>query len=71
MKCGLCGHEFSEQDAICDPACPLGGGCAIVCCPRCGYGAPDESRSKLLRLGRKVWHVAARRSRSHEVDADA
>ncbi len=61
MKCGLCGHEFSEQEAGCSPACPLGSGCSVVCCPRCGYGAPAESRSTLLRLARRARDIVGKR----------
>lgn len=71
MKCGLCGYEFTEEEAGCSPACPLAGGCAVICCPRCGYGAPDESRSTLLRLARRARDIVGRRSRPREVDADA
>ena len=70
MKCGLCGHEFSERDGICNSACPLAGGCSVVCCPRCGYGVPAESRSTLLRLARKARDMV-QRGRRREVDADA
>ncbi len=54
MKCALCGHEFSPDEAGCTPSCPMAGGCAVVCCPRCGYGAPDEQRSSIVRLARKA-----------------
>jgi hypothetical protein len=63
MKCGLCSHEFTESDVQCNPACPMVGGCPVVCCPSCGYGAPDESRSTLVGLVRKARRVALERSR--------
>jgi hypothetical protein len=66
MKCALCGHEFSADDARCSPSCPLAGGCPVVCCPRCGYQTPDESRSVLVRLARKAGSVAKRVSRPGE-----
>ncbi len=70
MKCGLCGHEFTEQEGGCNPACPFVGGCSLVCCPRCGYHAPDESRSTIVRLARKVREIAGRRRAPREVDVD-
>jgi hypothetical protein len=60
MKCALCGHEFTPDEARCSPACPLAGGCPVVCCPRCGYQTLDESRSVLVRLARKAGAVAKR-----------
>lgn len=54
MKCGLCGHKFSQDDVRCSSACPLAGGCPVICCPRCGYQTLDESRSVLVRLARKA-----------------
>lgn len=43
MKCALCGFEFSEADAKRPCAsCPLGEKCELVCCPNCGYQAPQE-----------------------------
>ena len=70
MKCGLCGYEFTEQEGSCNPACPFVGGCSVVCCPSCGYQAPDESRSTLLRLARKAREIVGRRWAPREVDAD-
>ena len=60
MKCALCGHAFDADDVRCSPACPLAGGCPVVCCPRCGYQTLDESRSVLVRLARKAGAVAKR-----------
>jgi Fe2+ transport system protein FeoA len=60
MKCGLCGHKFTQDEVRCHPACPLVGNCPVVCCPRCGYQTPDESRSTLLRLGRRARALARR-----------
>jgi hypothetical protein len=57
MKCALCGHEFTPDDVRCSPACPLSGGCPVVCCPQCGYQTVDESRSALVRLARKAGAV--------------
>jgi len=57
--CGLCGGTFDPAGQGCRPSCPLAGGCGMVCCPRCGYGAPEETRGlagllrkALVRLGR-------------------
>ncbi|MCS6903452.1 MAG: ferrous iron transport protein A [Candidatus Bipolaricaulota bacterium] len=43
MKCALCGFEFAEADARRPCAsCPLGAKCNLICCPNCGYQAPQE-----------------------------
>ena len=59
QKCALCGCSFDPECQGCRPACPLASGCAMVCCPRCGYGFPQEERGlagmirkALVRLGR-------------------
>lgn len=58
MKCALCGHEFTQEEALCNPACPMASGCPVICCPQCGYQTTDESRSTLVRLARKVGAIA-------------
>jgi hypothetical protein len=58
MKCALCGHEFTQEEALCNSACPLADGCPVVCCPRCGYQTVDESRSILARLARRAGGLA-------------
>ena len=59
QKCALCSCSFDPEGQGCRPACPLSSGCAMVCCPRCGYGFPQEERGLagmirkvLVRLGR-------------------
>ena len=53
MKCPLCGHEFEEAREACS-ACPMHAkGCGMVCCPRCGYTIPGES--KVLKLIKRIW----------------
>jgi hypothetical protein len=66
MKCELCGHEFTPDDVRCNPACPLAGGCPVVCCPRCGYQTLGDSRSTLVRLARKAGGVVRIFSRGRE-----
>ena len=57
--CALCGARFDPAGQGCKPSCPLASGCGLICCPRCGHGAPQESRGlagiirkALVRLGR-------------------
>ena len=57
--CTLCGAEFDPGSARCNPSCPLSRACGLVCCPRCGHGAPQQGRGlagllekALVRLGR-------------------
>jgi hypothetical protein len=42
-KCGLCGTEFDARGAGCRPSCPMAKGCAVVCCPHCGFEFPQET----------------------------
>jgi hypothetical protein len=60
LRCALCGCEFDPRAGGCRPSCPLAGNCGVVCCPRCGYGFPQEERGlaglvkkALVRLGRR------------------
>ena len=43
LDCPLCGLRFTRGERPCG-ACPLSGGCDIVCCPHCGYTFPGSSR---------------------------
>lgn len=43
MKCGYCGHEFSEEEGITGCGkCGKPGKCHMVRCPRCFYENPPE-----------------------------
>lgn len=42
MKCALCGHVFSEDDAKCR-GCSVNRNCSTVCCPNCGYRTVEKS----------------------------
>lgn len=53
MRCALCGYEFDRADLQCHAACPLADGCAIICCPQCGYQVVDEDQSLAARLLRR------------------
>ncbi len=54
MICPLCGFEYDETALDCHAACPMAQGCAIVCCPNCGYQSVDESKSELAKLLRRL-----------------
>jgi hypothetical protein len=54
MKCALCGYDFDEQEQLCHVSCPLADGCAIICCPNCGYQVVDESKSGAVNLARRA-----------------
>ena len=53
MQCPLCGHSFDPATAAACGSCAMGGSCALLCCPNCGYKTPGASR--LARLLRKLW----------------
>jgi hypothetical protein len=40
--CPLCGAAFDAEGQGCRPSCPMAKGCAVVCCPACGYSFPQE-----------------------------
>lgn len=45
VTCGLCGHRFTPtRETMACARCPMAGGCAVLCCPRCGYEFVTESR---------------------------
>ncbi len=53
MRCPLCGFNFEPEGLACrDAGCPLAGiqGCAMICCPSCGYQMVDERSSRLAGL---------------------
>jgi hypothetical protein len=40
ILCPLCQCEIDPADTGCRTGCPMGKGCTLVCCPRCGYSFP-------------------------------
>lgn len=52
VDCPLCGHRYTAQGHGGCESCPMGAGCATLCCPACGYSTIDTSRSILARIGR-------------------
>jgi hypothetical protein len=54
MRCALCGHTFDPASLACHSACPLSAGCAVVCCPNCGYHMVNEARSETVTWLRRV-----------------
>lgn len=64
----MCGSEFGREQARSACAgCPLGRGCTMICCPRCGYKMPGETR--LARLSR--WAGSLLRGRRNSEDGRA
>lgn len=58
IKCALCGFKFDQRALACHSQCPLAEGCAIICCPNCGYQVVDETRSRavaLVQKARELW----------------
>jgi hypothetical protein len=60
VTCRLCGHVFDAATQGCQAGCPLAAwqGCALVCCPNCGYQTVDEERSTAARVLRRLWPSA-------------
>ncbi len=46
MECPLCGYEFDESAMQCHASCPMNAGCAMLCCPQCGYQMVDETKTR-------------------------
>ena len=61
MKCELCGFEFDERTLVCHVRCPMAAGCAIICCPNCGYQVVDEQKSGVAGLIRRAQSALAGR----------
>lgn len=55
IECPMCSHRFEEAEGVaCCESCPLGKGCNLLKCPRCGYEIPREPRLvKAIRNWRK------------------
>lgn len=54
VACGLCGHRFvPDTETMACARCPMARGCAVICCPRCGYEFVTESR--LVNLLRRLF----------------
>jgi len=56
VTCSLCGFEYVPGGESCrEHGCPVAfGTCATQHCPRCGYTVPDESRSVMAGLVRRL-----------------
>jgi Fe2+ transport system protein FeoA len=46
MRCPLCNYEFDESQMTCHTSCAFNKGCAVICCPNCGYQMVDESKTR-------------------------
>lgn len=43
IKCSLCGEIFEPDENTCG-GCIVRKNCQLICCPRCGFGMPRESK---------------------------
>lgn len=55
MRCAMCGYEFDATALGCHTSCPLSKGCAVVCCPRCGYSTINPARSHLSEWAARLF----------------
>jgi hypothetical protein len=57
LKCPICDFQIKPGSECPMPACPLIGGCNLVCCPRCGYQivrpAPKRANGVKRRRSRR------------------
>ncbi len=49
VACPMCGSRYDPAENAACRGCPLNSGCALSCCPGCGYSSADPSQSLLLR----------------------
>lgn len=49
IRCAMCGCSYDPDANTACAGCPLNSGCALSCCPRCGFSSADPSKSILLR----------------------
>jgi len=73
ITCPLCGSTFQPSGQEACAACPLHGGCGMVCCPNCGYTmlAPRSTllAHKLARWLDGLRPASARARRSDSIQA--
>ena len=62
MRCPLCGYEFETTAMTCHTSCAFNENCGIICCPNCGYQMPDERKSRLAEVLRRM--IARKREKS-------
>ncbi len=58
-RCPLCGTTFDAGGQGCRPSCPMAQGCAVLCCPACGYSFP-QARGLAGRLKRFLERAGGR-----------
>ena len=55
ITCPMCGQTFNPAEHRACQACPLQGGCQLVCCPSCGYELVDVQKSALAQLAARLF----------------
>lgn len=71
MHCPLCGFEYDETQLACQASCPMAElqGCAIVCCPNCGYQTVNEEKSGAAKWLKKWLKPSPPKVKSDDDDA--
>jgi hypothetical protein len=59
----MCGSRFDTDQMRACETCPMHKGCALVCCPECGYSTIDPRRSQLVGAGSGLVRRLRRRHR--------
>lgn len=59
--CAMCGLRFDPSEHTACEACPIRNGCALACCPACGYSFVAPSSSSVIRLGARISSQLRRR----------
>jgi Fe2+ transport system protein FeoA len=59
IQCPMCGQSYNPDQHIGCENCPLHSGCALVCCPTCGYQTVNLRKSKAARLVQSLFTLGA------------
>jgi hypothetical protein len=54
IVCAMCGRRFDPGEYAACGDCPLSSGCALACCPSCGFSNANPARSTLVRAYRRL-----------------
>ncbi len=66
--CPLCGYRFDAAAMACHTSCPLSTGCHILCCPNCGYQAPDENQMRVAGMFKRLWEARKQKQVEQEIE---
>ncbi len=54
VSCPMCGCRYDPREHTACAGCPMNLGCALSCCPRCGFSSADPTASVVVRALQKL-----------------